>query len=151
MGKYTWPNPGYPESGQWGFPSPTSGGPTSWQGEIEYVKDFVRDRLDWMDRQLGYYPDGISPVTASRNVGIRAFPNPCSTETNILIHNEHTGNLILQVYSVDGQLIKLVHKENQTAGELGIMLDTHDFHNGLYLLTLQSGTHTMTLKLIVQK
>ena len=53
LGLYIWPNPGYPESGSFGYPSPTSGAPESWSGEIEYLKDFISERVQWMDEQFG--------------------------------------------------------------------------------------------------
>jgi len=53
LGLYIWPNPGYPESGSYGYPSPTSGAPESWRGEIEYLKDFISGRAQWMDEQFG--------------------------------------------------------------------------------------------------
>ena len=53
LGTYIWPNPGYPESGNYDFVSPTSGAPESWSGEIEYIKDFISERVQWMDEQFG--------------------------------------------------------------------------------------------------
>ncbi|MBC8486699.1 MAG: CotH kinase family protein, partial [Bacteroidetes bacterium] len=53
LGLYIWPNPGYSESGNYGFVSPTSGAPSSWIEEIEYIKDFISERVQWMDEQFG--------------------------------------------------------------------------------------------------
>ena len=53
LGLYIWPNPGYPESGSFGYSSPTSGAPERWSGEIEYLKDFISERVQWMDEQFG--------------------------------------------------------------------------------------------------
>jgi len=53
LGHYVWPNPGYPESGSYGYNSPTSGAPQTWKGEIAVLKDFIQKRLEWMDEQFG--------------------------------------------------------------------------------------------------
>lgn len=53
LGRYVWPNPGYPESGSYGYSSPTSGAPKTWEGEVAVMKDFIRKRLEWMDEQFG--------------------------------------------------------------------------------------------------
>ena len=58
LGTYIWPNPGYPESGSetwvppWNDP-PQSGAPTTYEEEIEYLKDFTLGRVQWMDEQFG--------------------------------------------------------------------------------------------------
>lgn len=53
LGIYVWPNPGYPESGNFGFDAPKSGAPTTWQGEIDFMKSFIDERLKWMDNEFG--------------------------------------------------------------------------------------------------
>jgi len=53
LGRYVWPNPGYPESGSFGYNSPTSGAPHTWEEEVAVLKDFIQKRLEWMDGQFG--------------------------------------------------------------------------------------------------
>jgi len=59
LGIYVWPNPGFPESGseQWlppgAFDPPKTGGPTTYAEEIEFMKNFIEDRLQWLDEQFG--------------------------------------------------------------------------------------------------
>ena len=55
LGRYIWPNPGYPESGSYGYDSPTSGAPQTWEGEVAVLKDFIEKRLEWMDGQFGIH------------------------------------------------------------------------------------------------
>ncbi|KAA3613775.1 MAG: T9SS C-terminal target domain-containing protein [Calditrichaeota bacterium] len=51
LGTYLWPNPGYPQSGSFGFDAPKSGAPASWEEEILVLKDFVKRRIQWIDAQ----------------------------------------------------------------------------------------------------
>jgi len=62
LGIYVWPNPGFPESGSYGYAAPTSGGPTTWQEEIAFMKEFILGRLAWMDQtfNLGFADISIS-------------------------------------------------------------------------------------------
>ncbi len=54
LGQYVWPNPGYPQSGSEGYNNaPTTGAPVTWEGEVENLKHFIRERLKWMDEQFG--------------------------------------------------------------------------------------------------
>lgn len=49
LGRYIWPNPYF---GRGDYPSGISA-PESYQDEINLLKNFLRDRLQWMDDQLG--------------------------------------------------------------------------------------------------
>ena len=55
LGRYVWPNPGYPQSGSFGYNAPTSGAPGTWEGEVAVMKDFIKKRLKWMDEQFGVH------------------------------------------------------------------------------------------------
>ena len=55
LGSYVWPNPGYPESGSYGYSSPTSGAPKTWEEEVAVMKEFIQKRLEWMDGQFGIH------------------------------------------------------------------------------------------------
>lgn len=81
LGTYVWPNPGYPESGSYGYTSPTTGAPTTWEGEVHYLKNFISERLKWIDEQ---YDVSFSKISV-------ALEQP--GQGNILLNNKViTGN-----------------------------------------------------------
>jgi hypothetical protein len=151
LGIYTWPNPGYPESGEWGFPSPTTGAPTTWNGEIDYVKEFVNNRLLWMDSQLDYQPNSVYPDAVSKTAILQAYPNPCSSTTRIKYTLSQPGKVVLKIYNINGQGIRTIQDEFRYSGEYINTIDTQNFENGVYIIRLQIEDRVETLKLIIKK
>jgi hypothetical protein len=149
LGHYTWPNPGYPQSGEWGFPSPTSGAPTTWTGEIDIVKDFVRERLVWMDIKLDYQPNLVYQGTTTYYSGLQIYPNPCYASARIEYKLSKPGQVIITMYNLNGQEIKMLQTEHPDPGMHFQMLDVRDVQNGIYLVKFQIEDRIETLKLIV--
>jgi hypothetical protein len=79
LGRYLWPNPGYPQSGSYGYNAPKTGGPLTWEEEIEQLKDFIRNRLKWMDEQFGL---------TSMKIRLKVDEPPHGK----IIHNQHIIN-----------------------------------------------------------
>jgi hypothetical protein len=81
MNIYIWPNPGYPDSGseEWLpeglFDPPKTGAPTTYDEEIEYMKNFIEDRLDWMDEQFGVDYVELAIDIYEKNMGHIIFNN----------------------------------------------------------------------------
>ncbi|MDA3890669.1 MAG: CotH kinase family protein [Salinivirgaceae bacterium] len=150
LDKYIWPNPGFPESGEmWGTESPKTGAATTWQGEIDYIKNFIEGRLEWMDFQLGYH-NAIMNVVNNVNT-IQAYPNPSFSTTTIKYTINQPGKVLLKMFTLDGREIKILQDEFQSEGEYQLSLSVQGFKSGVYFIKLQINNHMETLKLIIQK
>jgi hypothetical protein len=150
LDKYIWPNPGFPESGEmWGTESPKTGAATTWQGEIDYIKNFIEGRLEWMDFQLGYH-NAIMNVVNNVNT-IQAYPNPSFSTTTIKYTINQPGKVLLKMFTLDGREIKILQDEFQSEGEYQLSLIVQGFKSGVYFIKLQINNHMETLKLIIQK
>jgi hypothetical protein len=118
LGIYLWPNPGFPQSGSFGYNAPTDGGPVSWEEEIANLKSFIHQRLLWMDENLpGTLISGLNNdiSEAYTDAGL-PFPNPFNSNSKIIIKINNPGPLSLVLYSITGQIIKSEILETQSDG-----------------------------------
>lgn len=78
------------------FPGPVPG---SFQGEIDYLKDWFENRIAWLDINMpGTCNVGISEVESK---GITIFPNPSHGELNVELSDADE----IQIVSITGQVV----------------------------------------------
>jgi len=109
LGTYVWPNPGFPESGSFGYDSPTSGGPVTWAEEIEQMKGFVSSRLVWMDENLPgeYLTSNRSEAELSGDrFDMSPYPNPFSSSCRLNYNVDRPGPVSIIIYDVLGNIVK---------------------------------------------
>lgn len=91
LGNYVWPN---------AFVGNT------YEEEVNYTKDWLEQRLNWMDENMvGTCIINASNDIAKNMVEIKAFPNPFSSEINFTIFNNNTPNGALRITDVLGKVI----------------------------------------------
>jgi hypothetical protein len=154
LGVYVWPNPGFPESGSFGYNAPRSGGPTTWEEEIEFMKDFIQGRLQWMDEQFGLdlvgLPTDILDESKSFNL-YPNYPNPYNSTTTISFTLKVRSNIQLTVFDITGSAIKILVNQPQSAGEYSVILDASDLPSGIYIYKLKAGSFEQSRKMILLK
>ncbi|MCF8335448.1 MAG: CotH kinase family protein, partial [Bacteroidales bacterium] len=114
LGQYVWPNPGFPQSGSEGYNAPTSGGPVTWEGEVERLKDFIKARLEWMDEQFG-----LNSLKVRLNVANP--PNGKIIHQQDIIHDStcteiFSGDSIIQLQAVPSQGYRFKHWVKSNVG-----------------------------------
>ncbi len=65
-----------------------------------------------------------------------SYPNPFNPTTEIVYELESSGQVRLEVYNVQGQLLSTLVKETQSAGEHRIRWDASGLSSGLYFVRL---------------
>ena len=90
LGQHVWPNPGFSESAS---NAPQSGAPVTWKGEIEQLKNFIKNRLAWMDEQFGL---------KSTKVNLKVNKSPQGK----IVHNNHiiTDSAYTETFTKDSTL-----------------------------------------------
>jgi len=78
------------------------------------------------------------------NAGSNIFPNPASD--NIIIENNETTDVLVEIYNIVGALEKIVPLKQ---GQKNI--NTDDLTNGIYMVVIKSDGLTERQKLIIQK
>lgn len=80
----------------------------------------------------------------------KLYPNPTAGDLNLELIGSIDGNLIAEIVSVDGQLIKSVNISNTSIGNV-IQINTSELSQGVYALRLTSETNYSVLKFDIIK
>ena len=130
LGTYVWPN---------NFIGDT------YQEEIDYLKNWMQNRLTWMDQNMFGTCDNLNILENHKTAPI-VFPNP--SDGRISIHAAmHLENVTLKLFTVEG-ILRYEQKFDQLKEE---NLDFSTLSKGYYLLTINQtdGTY-QTIKIILR-
>ena len=78
-------------------------------------------------------------------------PNPFNPTTTISYSIPMQGNVIIKVYDIRGNEIKILVNETQAAGSYNISFDASNLSSGLYFYSIRSGNFTSTKKMMLLK
>ena len=125
-----------------------------------YMRDFepglaVRGDMDQFDvNELVYLC-----IPSTLDVGVKeeqhiideftVYPNPTGTSTKVSFTVNKTGNVIVNVYDVTGQLISS-YSNKVAAGRSSLDINVENFSSGIYFINAQIGEDVKTQKLIVK-
>ncbi len=94
---------------------------------------------------------GLNELTNSTKL-VGLYPNPSTGETNLVINTTTAFNMSAEVYSVTGQLmVKPYTNYNVETGMNVLPINANELANGIYFITVQYGSKTETIKLVVNK
>jgi len=79
------------------------------------------------------------------------YPNPFNSQTKIKYSIPLEDKVKLQVYDIQGKLVKTLVNENQGAGEYTIPLDASALSSGIYFYRIQTSKGSQTKKMSVLK
>lgn len=79
---------------------------------------------------------------------VSVYPNPATDPVTIRFSLPEKGKLIIELYQVNGILLKTISNEIQESGNHQIEMSTGDFSPGLYWIRFRSETDTQTIKMI---
>lgn len=136
LGTYTWPNP-----------SPI---PADYPGEIQAMKDWIAERVAWMDTNItGICYLGIDELVLSEQQ-ISAWPNPFKDAFDVQFYLPADQQLTIRVTDMLGKTVKTVEQTHFKQGDNTVSIDVSDrgLVNGMYLLQITSGSNTVVKKLL---
>ncbi|NJL76791.1 MAG: T9SS type A sorting domain-containing protein [Saprospiraceae bacterium] len=91
-------------------------------------------------------------IEALEKLSLTFSPNPFRDVANITYFLPESGNLNLQLYDLNGKLVKtLVTTQQQAEGYHQISFSATDWKSGLYLLVLNTQKQKITQKIVVMK
>lgn len=83
---------------------------------------------------------------------VGVYPNPSTGETNLVINTTSAFNINAEVYSVTGQLMAKPYTNYRVETGMNVLpINANELANGIYFITVQYGTKTETIKLVVNK
>jgi hypothetical protein len=120
IGTYVWPN---------GYVGAT------YQQEVSYLKDWIAQRLNWMDTAIE--PFGVAPLATEPNA-LRLGPNPSVGDVRVTLPLPVTSSVQLTLTDMQGRPVHQMQWPNQPAGTFERTLSAEQFTHGpgTYLLTL---------------
>ena len=139
LGSYIWPN-------YYVF--------DTYSQEIEYLKDWINLRLEWMDQEmlsLKIYESLIINYHA-----YDPFPNPFNPVTTLRYDLPEDAMVSITIYDIMGRSIKSLVNSNQTAGYRLVRWNaTNNLDEpvsaGMYIYTIQAGDFRQTKKMVLLK
>lgn len=81
---------------------------------------------------------------------IKVFPNPSGDFVNVSFYLEMESEIVVQLFSLTGQLIETVNYGKSYQGEQQFHLNTEGLANGSYMLCLRDGRNSHSTIMIVQ-
>ncbi len=118
--------------------------------EVEYLKSWINDRLNWMDSQvlLQTKPNIILNDYSLINV----YPNPFNPELNIKIDISNSDIYDLEIYDIKGNLIKILEKDSfLDKGTKKYQWNGTNNHSGTYFIRLSGKNHDYVNKVSLIK
>ncbi len=130
LGQYVWPN---------SFIGRT------YQEEVNWLKDWIRQRLIWLDAQ--YEPFGI--VTGSEPIKtnqLSVFPNPSTYEAIIEYTVHQRSQLLLTIHDLSGRVITQLAEGEHQPGEYKVTVPNGLVSSGVYLINYQLANQPALVK-----
>ncbi|MCB9473452.1 MAG: T9SS type A sorting domain-containing protein [Candidatus Delongbacteria bacterium] len=105
------------------------------------------------DLRIEYAATAVDPAREGpETFGITgAWPNPFNPSTRVAFRMPLSGAARLELYNLQGQLLRVLHNGPLPAGEHTLMLDGSGLASGLYLLRLESQGRQDTRKVMLVK
>ena len=106
---------------------------------IYYVGDYILGLGD-------FGSDDADLVT-----GLSVYPNPAASETSLNLSIVETQDVTLSVFDINGRLMNSLPQGKLIPGDYRVDMNVSDFAEGTYLITVQAGVQTKTIRFIVSR
>ena len=100
------------------------------------------------------YVNTVSDVydySENNNFTLLVFPNPFVSTTEINYYLIENQNVTLDIFNINGVLVKSLVNEFQSKGNQHILLNDSEMPSGIYLLTLKTNSNSVVKKLFINK
>ena len=130
----------WPILGTWIWPNVEVAG--SYEGEIQYLKDWIRDRLDWMDQNMPFISKQVISVYSQPSISV--YPNPFENQVILNVTSTISDELVLEVLDLRGKLVRELEIVRESGFTLlyewdGKSSNGTDPGSGIYLYRLRKG------------
>ena len=123
--------------------------------EINYLKSWISDRLNWMDSQILLLNSKSSLILTDFYLN-QNYPNPFNPVTTLSYSLPKDESVNITIYDIMGRPVKTIQNSFQTKGFKFVQWDAKNDRNepvsaGLYLYTIQAGKFRQTRKMVLMK
>ena len=139
---------------------PESAKDHSYETEIQLMKQWIKDRVEWIEANFGELSEVRHPLETEKDPHsiflAQNYPNPFNSETTIEYQLPTTLNVKLSIYNVQGQEVATILDEKKEPGFYQVRWNGKDeigntLPSGVYLYHFRADVLVMTKKLILLK
>ncbi|MCA6364175.1 MAG: CotH kinase family protein [Bacteroidetes bacterium] len=123
---------------------------TTYYGELDSLKNWIRIRLQWLDDSIPGLCTPLSVQTNAASATFKCYPNPATHFLNVEYSLPAAVHVSYQLYNYLGAEVANVQQGLQTPGARSFKLDTSNLAPGIYILRLQCGSVMYNEKVIIQ-
>ena len=112
---------------------------STYQQEVNWMKTWIRQRIDWLDGQFATY--GLPLANEQeivRESPLRVFPNPAENQSIIEYDVLRKARVSINVYDLTGRLVKTLANEDKTAQTYKISFHSENLKSGMYIVDYQA-------------
>lgn len=94
---------------------------------------------------------GVEPINVDDATEVTMFPNPVVGDLNLIFSNNEYQNVKAEIYSINGQLIKVLMNEDLGSGSHDRSFNVSgELQTGMYLVKMNMGSQQYFKKIMVQ-
>lgn len=94
---------------------------------------------------------GVEPINVDNATEVSMFPNPVQNDLNLIFTNNEFQNVKAEIYSINGQLIKVLMNEDLSSGSHDRSFNVaNELQTGMYLVKMNMGDQQYFKKIMVQ-
>lgn len=142
----------WPTIGAVVWPNPTPV-PTSYQGEVDALKNWISSRVTWLDNNLPgscpVLPTGIEEVSAENDLTV--YPNPFNGSAVLEYTIAQSSDVRISLYDITGREINTLVNERKDKGKYVLTINGSMLAPGMYFYQLTAGDVIKTCKVILNK
>jgi hypothetical protein len=132
----------------------------SYENEIRYLKEWIEDRIEWIDDNLYIIMTGInnrnnteSSVPARFSLE-QNYPNPFNSQTVLSYRLAESAEIVLEIFNPLGQKVKTLLKGQASAGIHTLVWDGKNdrgsaLPSGVYTCQLKAGSQVFYEKMLL--
>lgn len=143
LGKYIWPNNVILDT---------------YEQEIDYLKNWIRDRAIWLDQNIEYIKRDVTSHIIEKecaNNRFLVYPNPFRGGTSFSLNLQEKGELLIEIYDISGKKITSFkqtsdHIINGTFSWNGKNSEGQEIEKGIYICNLIINNETLISKKLVK-
>lgn len=107
---------------------------SSYQSEVNFLKNWLQARLAWLD---GNFQKFGAPIYDPRSYfNPKAYPNPFQEEVTFQYYVEEEEDVEVWIYNSIGQLVSVLQDFDHLNGESSVTLNSRSLTNGIYFYTV---------------
>lgn len=123
----------WPIMGQWVWPNSFVG--SSYSAEVSFLKDWLAQRINWIDANLPGTCNSVPLPEEMRtyDYSLEVYPNPVSTQVNLKFSTTVAGTATIRLYNMLGQNVQTTSHSFMSKGIHLVPLDVKHLPSGVYI------------------